>query len=726
MEPFHPTARLFAPILALWTSTVSAAVPGTLRTDWIGNSFGGSELVDPAGSAGDPMNRMWVQNYITKAWVSPEGKVYAYSNWDEGGRAAGIYQDGKVLGQLDYGKDLFGGDGDLVGDSGWIYATTGVDWGNWERHGFGIQRFSRAGRTAGWVGGRGFQSSYLVVRDSGWNPAIARLALDPGAKELYLFDSSAADGARIQAYDLSTMSQTPKASWRISGVRDMASDHAGSLWILKDGEIARYSNRGAKQAQVLPKVAAPTRMSFDRSGRILVFDDSTLQVHVFGDLATTPREIATLGIPGGIYSGTKGRVAPGKLLPKCAGIGTDSVGNIYLAWGGIAPVAGSDIRSYTPGGDLRWQVLGHTFVACGGFDPATDGQDIYFRDYHYGMEYGKAPGKGQRYESFHWDRVNDTPSVFGGGVVVRHLGGRTILATTATDQMSGGFRFYRVEEELAVPAGILGDGSWAWWIEPGGDVWNADGSGRIKRFPFLGPDAKGNPRYDGNRPDTFPRPREVSGIQRIHYDPAGDALYVSGYDAEHPQPAEWGRTGTVFAKYANWTGGAPRMAWKVVLPIDNVAIGLIPDATLKDMWVEGDYAFFVTCNSTPATTVYVYALSDGHLVGTILPGPEIAGDISFYGTAGALGWVDMASGIHAFKRADGEYQILVEDDFHAKNVFYHWCPTGSCVEPTSTTRTVRDGRSTRLRVDWKAGRVEFDGRRDAAGKRLESTTPPMR
>jgi nitrous oxide reductase accessory protein NosL len=705
--------RLVAGCCFTMAATAVAAVPGTLRTDWIGNTFG-MEMIDSSKAKDDLMNRAWVQNYIANIWTSRDGKVFAYSNWDEGSRTCGIYKDGKVLGQLDFGKDLFGQNGDLVGDDRYVYTTTGVDWGNWERHGFGIQRYTHDGRTAGWTGGRGYLNSYLVVRDSGANPSISRLAIDTALGELYLSDSVTGG---VLVLDVKSMSQTPKASWKLDGIDDMVADQAGSLWILRKDRIQKYGNRGAATGIEISNLAAPTRLSMDNLGRLLVFDDSTLQVHIFADLATTPREAGTLGTKNGIYSGMKGKVAPDKLLPKCAGLGTDSVGNIYLAWGGVPPVAGSDIRSYTAAGSLKWQVLGHTFVACGGFDPASDGQDIYFRDYHYSMDYTKAPGKGQRYESFHWDRVNDTPSVFGGSVVVRHLGGKTILASTASDQMSGGFRFYRIEDQLATPAGILADGSWAWWIEPNGNVWNADGSGRIKRFPFLGLDAKGNVRYDQAHPDTFPRPTEVWGIQRIHYDSASDALYVTGYDQAHPAPNEWGRTGTVFSKYSNWTKANRQMAWKTVLPLDNRDAN-IGDATLKDMWVEGEYAFFVTCNSTPATTVYVFALSDGHLVGTILPGPEIAGDIAFYGTYGSLGWVDMAWGIQAFKRANGEYQILVEDDLHAKNVFYHWCPSGTCDDPVASAapKSASRSRPSPLLVNLAKGRVELGSGFDLFGR----------
>lgn len=56
------------------------------RTSWIGNTFGG-------GSE-------WVQNFIEGMYVATDGTVYTASIWDEGGREAGIYKDGKVIGML--------------------------------------------------------------------------------------------------------------------------------------------------------------------------------------------------------------------------------------------------------------------------------------------------------------------------------------------------------------------------------------------------------------------------------------------------------------------------------------------------------------------------------------------------------------------------------------------------------------------------------------------------
>jgi len=48
------------------------------------------------------------------------------------------------------------------------------------------------------------------------------------------------------------------------------------------------------------------------------------------------------------------------------------------------------------------------------------------------------------------------------------------------------------------------------------------------------------------------------------------------------------------------------------------------------------------------------------------PGPEV-GNTS--------GWVDMTHGLRAFRRTDGSYVVVVEEDARAKNLVYGWTPS---------------------------------------------------
>ena len=57
-------------------------------TSWVGNSFGGD-----GGGNGEGY---WVQNGADEIEVTPDGTVFAGVSWDEAGRCAGLYKDGRV------------------------------------------------------------------------------------------------------------------------------------------------------------------------------------------------------------------------------------------------------------------------------------------------------------------------------------------------------------------------------------------------------------------------------------------------------------------------------------------------------------------------------------------------------------------------------------------------------------------------------------------------------
>jgi hypothetical protein len=136
----------------------------------------------------------------------------------------------------------------------------------------------------------------------------------------------------------------------------------------------------------------------------------------------------------------------------------------------------------------------------------------------------------------------------------------------------------------------------------------------------------------------------------------------------------------VIAKFSGFLRGTPTLAYKDTLPYDNSSGGWY-GTSLKAVAIEGAYIFAVTCNSAPVELIYVFNSSDMSLVGVITPGDAIRGNISFTGTYGGLGWVDMVGGMQVYKRLNGEYEILVEDNVGNKVLFYRWCPSGVCSAP---------------------------------------------
>ncbi len=60
-------------------------------------------------------------------------------------------------------------------------------------------------------------------------------------------------------------------------------------------------------------------------------------------------------------------------------------------------------------------------------------------------------------------------------------------------------------------------------------------------------------------------------------------------------------------------------------------------------------------------------LSDGAEVGVFDPGETIGGNQN-------AGWIDILTGITAYRRKGGEYLVFVEEDYKAKVLFYRWKP----------------------------------------------------
>ncbi len=79
----------------------------------------------------------------------------------------------------------------------------------------------------------------------------------------------------------------------------------------------------------------------------------------------------------------------------------------------------------------------------------------------------------------------------------------------------------------------------------------------------------------------------------------------------------------------------------------------------------GGYAF--TGGWKTRGQIWVNRLSDGAEVGMFDPGPTVGGVEN-------TGWIDLLTGITAFKRSTGEYLVFVEENYKAKSLIYRWKP----------------------------------------------------
>ena len=81
--------------------------------------------------------------------------------------------------------------------------------------------------------------------------------------------------------------------------------------------------------------------------------------------------------------------------------------------------------------------------------------------------------------------------------------------------------------------------------------------------------------------------------------------------------------------------------------------------------VAGEYAF--TGGWKERGRIWVNRLSDGAEVGVFDPGATVGGVEN-------TGWIDLLTGINAFKRRNGEYLVFVEENYKAKSLIYRWNP----------------------------------------------------
>jgi DNA-binding beta-propeller fold protein YncE len=658
------------------------------KTSWLGNTFSGGSK--------------WVQNRIGAMHVASDGTIYTNSVWDEAGREVGIYKDGDVIGKA---KELHGwgrnGGEAVTANSKYLfvgmsqihsgnpfedYPAEGTTW-------HCVRRYDLFGNPAPFDNGRGYDKSMLIVSTSG---SIKGLAT--AGNELYVSDSAA---DRVHVYNANTMAKI--RSWSVNDPEQIAVDEQKNLWIDQEGanntsQISHYSNRGRFLSKKITDVVDPTALAIDPHGRLLIADNGPRQQVLIYEVTETPTLVETLGVEGGIYSGIPGEVGSHK-FNGLTGVGTDATGNIYVSNDGFGE-SGTDLRAFSPSGDLQWQLLGLEFVDNADVDPATDGVDVFTKHERFVMDYSKENGQEWSYKAYTLDpfRYPDDPRLHDNvtSVFVRRIEGKRFLYITGmyANQLS----VYRFDGEIAVPTAILsrehsdwpsnqpatgswlwrdknGDGSiqtdeyeslgaadgllWGWEVDSNGDIWQASGTGYIKHYSYQGLDTFGSPIYSGAASKVMPAPEPFNRLERVKYFPDTDVMYLGGYTGDRPYTgSEWGIVGTEIVRYDNWsTNRTPR--WRTTLPYDPNAD---PILIIKAMDIAGDRVFAVDSRKAE---VYIFNAETGAFETKLSPGLEVNQE---------SGWIDIPYGLRAYRRSNGEYVVLVEEDAKAKIIMYRFNP----------------------------------------------------
>lgn len=632
------TAAVMLGLAVMAVVHVDAAgdIPGTYQTTWVGNTFGGDDY--------------WVQNTIESAHVTPDGTVIAASDWDEAGRCVGLYRDGvpneALLQQYDGagGHDAWGwGTASecvtAVGEYIFMVNTEGE-----------LLRFR-------WSPPDINSGEYVDQAESGEANAI-----DAGGDVLAV---ARKDGV-TEIWSVADLSLND--SFSTGEIRDIAIDPSGeSIWFIEDGAIIQRTLDGELLSGEITEAEKPFTLAFAPDGRLIVSDDGPAQQVLFFEMEDEPELTKRFGQEGGLRTGTPGVVEPDKLY-GLRGAGLDEDGNLYVALCiGSVHGAGTAIRSFDPGGELRWEVESHAFCDVYGFDPNEDGTLLYGMDEIIKFDPAAEPGEGWRAKAITLDHIEypDDLRTEGrsGSAFLRHLEGRRLLYTIPqTANRLELFAFEDPPSHIAHHSERLLDDGWALHVDSAGDVWRGDASGgAIERYSFTGWDEDGAPTFNLDDPDTFERPSHYTEVGRVHYIPETDTLYISGYTEEMPAP-DWGLMGAILERYDGWTSGAPERRWRIdELPRDD------QDLYPKSLYVAGDYVFTVQVRSTDGipAKVSVFNAEDGDYVGFMGPGPEVGG---------ISGWVDMTHGLQAIKREDGTYLVVVEENYRAKNLVYVWTP----------------------------------------------------
>ncbi len=624
------------------------APPGRLQTSWVGNSFGGNGGPNGFG--------YWVQNASARSIVTPDGTMIVGIDWDEAGRCVGLYKDGRI------NRILLKAEGGKLPDSAWGWGT-GND-----------GAIAAVGMDL-YVGTKGKKLLHFQ-----WEPGKLDSARFLGATDL----SASPLGLSARGDVLAVVNAKRIEIWSIPqkellrgfdvAAQDAALAPDGSIWLLTGGHIRHYSAEGRDLHIELPDVGNPTALAFaHHDNTLLVCDDGPRQqVLVYDVSAEKPRLVRAIGQKGGLQAGVPGKMGPDKFF-SLRGAGTDRDGNLYVSMSfGKGPSGSLALRSLSSRGELRWELYSQAFVDTFGFDPDADGKVVYGRLGLFDLDLSRQKsGSEWSLRAITVDHVahpKDDRLNGGASVIVRRLKNRRILYTIG--QYGGGFKLYTFEEPaglVARPAGeIHAKDTWAWDVDSQGAIWHGDAPKRtIRRYVFAGWDEKQQPQYHWDKFDQWDWPQDFELVRRVAYSADTDSLYLFGY-LKGEAIDSWGVVGRTARRYDGWRSGKPTLAWTKALPLTPDGERKGKPLSAESVAVVGDYLFVGMCKPQDNRQyVHVFAAKDAGYVGSFWPGESVGGQ---------AGWLDMPYALQGLKRRNGEYLLLVEEDFRGKNILYRWTP----------------------------------------------------
>lgn len=604
---------LFACFAAL--AGYAQTLPGKYSVSWVGNTYG-KGAPDPNSPEGE-----WIQNYIDSMYVDGDGTCYTASIWDEGGRTHGTYKQGKCIGN---NKD-------------------------------------------------------------------------------YKFQSSVAGDFRIVKKSV----VNPKSQQR---------------------EWVRYKITGKNTEITDCGIPAAIAMGTGiYKNMLLVADDDSKQILIYDVAGKTPRLVNRFGVKGGIGQPFKADYAipasvnapaypaktyvAGEYHPfkfwTLTGVGMDAQGRLFVSTSEL----GSSIRCFKLDNKKRWildwTVQNFIFVDNASPDYTNDALDVYTVQERFSMNYNKK-GNGsewqiksvtvdqKRYPSdprgLLWVKAGHEHGLT--SAAVRHVEGKRFLFVNGmTCQWPFVFRF---EEgaDVAVPSACImkphrmydlkpdifwlpecprdgkqyiwrdlnGDGDFqkdeytvtsfgypdgsAYWVDSKGGIWVSQ-KNVIQRYVPAGIDKRGNLIYDDAHAERY-EIKNIENVGRIMWQDDKDRLVLVNTFCRDL------KGGKIYV-VNNWKSGNRNAE----------CIGELKGPNPSSVTAEGDFFFEVGWESR--AEVFVTDLRTNKYIGSLVPDESVGG-------IDCTGWVDIAYGIDAMRRSNGEYLIFVEEDYMGKVLMYRWLP----------------------------------------------------
>ncbi|MDX1951019.1 MAG: hypothetical protein SFY81_02480 [Verrucomicrobiota bacterium] len=448
-----------------------------------------------------------------------------------------------------------------------------------------------------------------------------------------------------------------------------------------------------------PGLHQPTALAVANDGSLMIADSLTgpRQQVLFYDVTDlkAPKLVKTFGEMGGIGSGKPGEVTPTKFW-GIRGIGMDAENNLYVAMSEM----GSCLRKFSPEGKMLWELRGDFFVDLVAADPTTDGKDLWGFQEHFVMDYDKLPGEQAKLVGYSLNR-HKYPNDPRGLMHVKQQGehGLTspqVVYIKGKRYLFGGGMFasnfiniFRYDGEIAIPSGLImqwgnplfrtdlvwppnhptgtyiwrdsnGDGDYQkeeyfpnsewvhsgpFWVDQKANIWMAYG---FFRYDFQGLDEQGNPIYSADKVTRLELPEGIRKVARVCYLDESDTLIVAeeGKNMRHID--------RVFICKGYLAGNRKTVSFKPGARDEAGCVAAVGDYVFTGGWKERG-------------RVWINRMSDGAEVGVLDPGPTVGGVEN-------TGWIDILTGISAFRRKNGEYQIFVEEDYKAKVLIYRWKP----------------------------------------------------